>query len=127
MHRQVLTDTEMREIFDRLGEDGLRRLQVQSLRHYIGPFLAYFSALYDPTRTVWCALLCPCFLDADWGLQSDVMTKFTAQDGDPRVKKGWLPPDEVLRRAGPPGPPQNALDSFVTGIFAWLEGAKSYD
>ena len=65
----------MREIFDRLGEDGLRRLQ----------------------------------------------------DGDPRVKKGWLPPDEVLRRAGPPGPPQNALDSFVTGMFAWLEGAKSYD
>lgn len=42
----VLTDTEKREIYDRLGERGLERLR----------------------------------------------------DGDPSVKKDWLPPDEVLRR-----------------------------
>ena len=42
----VLTDTEKREIYDRLGEQGLERLR----------------------------------------------------DGDPSVKKDWLPPDEVLRR-----------------------------
>ena len=43
----VLSNPEKREIFDRLGDEGLRRLQ----------------------------------------------------DGDPRIKKGYLPPDEILRRA----------------------------
>eukprot|EP00040_Diaphanoeca_grandis_P018988 m.99966 g.99966 ORF g.99966 m.99966 type:complete len:168 (-) comp27208_c0_seq1:511-1014(-) len=73
--QDVLTNPEKREIFDRLGENGLRRLQ----------------------------------------------------DGDPTVKKGWLPPDEVLRRAYPPGPPQGGLDWFVTTLFSFLEGKKKYD
>ncbi|KAK3273313.1 hypothetical protein CYMTET_18437 [Cymbomonas tetramitiformis] len=70
----VLNDPEKREIFDRLGLDGLRRLR----------------------------------------------------DNDPSVKKGWLPPDEVLRRMHNDGD-QNLLDWVVTSIFAWLEGAPQYD
>ena len=66
----VLSDAEQREVYDRLGEDGLRRLI----------------------------------------------------DGDPRVKKGWLPDDEILRRhVGAHDGPQNTLDWAVTSAFAWLE------
>ena len=49
------------------------------------------------------------------------------QDGDPRVKRGYLPPDEVLRRHGSQhDPPLSTLDWLVTSIFAWLEGKPSY-
>lgn len=71
----ALTDPEKRDVFDRLGASGLKRLQ----------------------------------------------------DGDPRVKKGWLPPEEVLRRhIGKDDPPLNWLDWAVTSVFALLEGKNKY-
>ena len=63
----VLTDVEKREVYDRLGEDGLARLR----------------------------------------------------DGDPSVKKDWLPPDEVLRRIHNDGD-EPWLQSFVTSSFSRL-------
>jgi len=39
------------------------------------------------------------------------------RDGDPSVKKGWVPPDEVLRRLHNDGV-QNPLDALVTGSVA---------
>jgi hypothetical protein len=60
------------------------------------------------------------------------------QDGDPSVKKGWLPPHEVLRRhylktdrdnclkAGRTDCEVGWVDWVITGIFAWLEGSKTY-
>ena len=72
----ILSDTEKRDVYDRLGLMGLRRLQ----------------------------------------------------DGDPRVKRGYLPPDEVLRRHGSKNdPPLPMMDWIITSIFAWLEGEPSYD
>jgi hypothetical protein len=64
----VLSTPEKRDIFDRLGADGLQRLV----------------------------------------------------DGDPRVKKGWLSDDEILRRLHN-DPPQGTMDWLVTSAFAWLE------
>ena len=48
--------------------------------------------------------------------------------GDPRVKRHYLPPDEVLRRHGSEyDPPLSMMDWVITSIFAWLEGKPSYD
>jgi DnaJ-class molecular chaperone len=65
----VLSDPDKRDVYDRLGRNGLRRLQ----------------------------------------------------DGDPSVKKGYVPPDEVLRRMHNDGD-QDMLDWVVTSVFAMLEG-----
>lgn len=71
----ILSDPELKDIYDRLGVSGLQRLQ----------------------------------------------------DGDPRVKKGYLPPDEVLRRyISRDDPPISGLDWLITSIFAWVEGKPSY-
>jgi len=72
---EVLMNEELRDIYDRFGDEGLQR----------------------------------------------------HQDGDPRVKKGWLPDDEILRRHGinPSDNSGNLLDDFVCGVFAWLEGRSS--
>jgi curved DNA-binding protein CbpA len=73
---EILTDPVKREVFDRLGSEGLRRLQ----------------------------------------------------DGDPRVMKWYLPPDEVLRRhLSQNDPPLSTMDWIVTSLFAWLEGKPQYD
>ena len=70
----VLSQPELRDVYDRLGDEGLQRLQ----------------------------------------------------DGDPSVAKGWLPPDEVLRRHGFSEEKLvrrwDSLDDVVTNVFAWLEG-----
>jgi hypothetical protein len=72
----ILSDATKRDVYDRLGTAGLRRLQ----------------------------------------------------DGDPRVKKGYLPPDEVLRRhARQNDPPLGMVDWVITSVFAWLEGKPQYD
>jgi DnaJ-class molecular chaperone len=66
---EVLMDAEKREIFDRLGEQGLERLR----------------------------------------------------DGDPSVKKDWLPPDEVLRRIHNDGD-EPWFQSMITSSFASVGG-----
>jgi hypothetical protein len=69
---EVLSDPTLRDIYDRLGNDGLQR----------------------------------------------------HQDGDPKVKKDWLPDDEILRRHNVPDESTswNPLDDFVIGVFTWIEG-----
>ena len=65
---EILLDEEKREVFDRLGRDGLSRLR----------------------------------------------------DGDPTVKKGYLPPDEVLRRVHNDGP-EPWQQWLISSSFAYLE------